>query len=379
MNVKTIEVHGSVAPGYEGVREAFARNLETGLEVGATFAVYRNGESLVDLWGGHADAAGTTPVDDKTLFTVWSTTKGVAAACVALLVDRGKLDYEVPVARYWPEFAAAGKDRITVGQMLSHQAGLVGAREPVTLEDFYEHDRLVGLLAAQEPFFAPGKWGYHTLTYGSLADELIRRVDGRRIGRFFAEEFAEKLDLDIYLGLPESKDHRQSEMIVPADIAACAFDAPNQATLEAAMLNPMLEWSWPNRRDWRAAGLAGAGGSANGRSLARLYDFFANEGTAAGIPLISPETVRAASVERVAGVDQSSGMYGRYGAGFRINTGTMGSNPEAFGHAGLGGSVGFADPSRKIGVGYAMNKLMNTDWGMFDPRLLNLLAAFYSV
>jgi CubicO group peptidase (beta-lactamase class C family) len=242
-------VFGRVAPGYEGVRDAFTANLDAGMDIGASFAVYRNGEALVDLWGGHVDGPGSTLVAEDTLFSVWSTTKGLTALCIAMLVDRGRLAYEEPVAAYWPEFAAAGKGAITVGQLMSHQAGLTGTREPVTLEDYYGHDRVAALLAAQEPYFRPGRWGYHAVSFGTLAEELVRRVDGRTIGRFFAEEIAGKLGLDVHFGLQESEDHRQATMVLPTDTNTRFFDPPNQAAFEASVLNPLLEWNWPARRE----------------------------------------------------------------------------------------------------------------------------------
>lgn len=171
-------IYGTVAPGYEPVRTAFESNFASGKELGAHFAVYRDGAPLVDLWGGSANKAGTVPVTENTLYTLMSTTKGLTSLCVAMLVDRGKLDYEAPVAKYWPEFAAHGKGAVTVGELMSHQAGLTGPRGPSTIDDFYEHKAIAARLAAQEPFFRPGVFGYHSLTLGTLADELVRRTDG---------------------------------------------------------------------------------------------------------------------------------------------------------------------------------------------------------
>lgn len=370
-------VSGYVAPGWEAVREAFAVNMRSGLEVGATFAVVRRHELVVDLWGGHADAARTTLLQRDALFNLFSTTKGLAATCIAMLVERGKLSYETAVADYWPEFAAAGKRSVTVGQLMSHRAGVCGAREPVTIEDFFEHTRLASLLAQQAPFFEPGSvWGYHALTIATLTDELCRRVDGRTINAYFAEEIAAPLQLDAFLGLPIDEDHRQVPMIPPPALQTRTFDLPNPEAFKATCENPVFDPSWPNHRSWRAAGLASAGGSANARSLARFYAVLANGGAYDGRQLLARETIAAATRERIAGIDQVVGMYDRYAAGFRLNlNGNMGAQPRSFGHPGWGGSLAYGDPQHGLGVAYVMNQMHIPDWGHSDPRVARLLAA----
>ncbi len=368
-------IGGSVATGYGAVRAAFEANFASELELGAAFAVYRDGQSVVDLWGGFADFERQKPARQDTLYGVWSTSKGLAAVCTALLVDRGKLGYDQPVSEIWPEFAAHGKGRITVGELLSHQAGLVATREPVTIDDYYRHERVAELLAGQEPFFAPGAWGYHTLSFGLLADELVRRVDGRPIGKYFAEEIAAPNGIDAFLGLPASEDHRHAESIGAPDPEAIYFDSPDPAATAAAMANPILDWNWPNERAWRAAGIAGAGASASASGLAKLYSLLVAKGIS---PLLRPDICREAARERIAGVDRCSGGTGRYAAGFRLNTGTMGSNPASFGHGGLGGSMAFADPARGLGIAYTPNHLLNPSWQRMDRRLIPLLEAVYA-
>jgi CubicO group peptidase (beta-lactamase class C family) len=380
MGVAVESVAGFVAPGFEIVREAFIANFEAGLEVGAGFAVCRHGELLVDLWGGHADRARSALVQQNSLFNLWSTTKGLAAACIALLVDRGKLNYEIPVTRYWPEFAANGKDAVTIGELMSHQAGICGPREPVTIEDYYRHDRVASLLAVQAPFFKPGSsWGYHALAIGTLADELVRRVEGRPIGEFFATEIAAPLALDAFLGLPEAEDHRRVEIIPPSNGQVRTFDIPNPQAYRATMENPAIDPNWPNCRSWRSTGLAAAGGSANARSLARLYGTLASGGEFAGTQLVSLETILEATRQRVAGVDQVAGEYNRYAAGFELNmNGNMGAHQHAFGHSGWGGSAAFGDPQRGLGVAYVMNRMLTSDWQSVDLRLSRLLRATYA-
>jgi CubicO group peptidase (beta-lactamase class C family) len=370
-------VHGTVVRGFEAVRDAFAQNLSDGSEVAAAFAVFRDGEPLVDLWGGHADAARTVPTDEATLFALWSTTKGLAAICIALLVERSKLNYEQRVSDIWPEFAANGKQAITVGELMSHQAGLVATRDPATIEAYFAHEPIAAALAAQQPFFRPGEWGYHTLTYGTLADELVRRVDGRTIGHFFAEELSGPLGLDAFMGLPLDQDHRQAETIGQPDPTAVFFDTPNAEVFSAALLNPLLDWDWPNQRRWREHGVPGAGGSANARSLAKLYGLLVAKPDC-GLPqVLSASVLGQATRERIIGVDRVSGAVGRYAAGFRLNTGTMGANSASFGHAGMGGSTAFADPDRRLGIAYTPNRMMAPDWQLLDPRLNRLLTALY--
>jgi CubicO group peptidase (beta-lactamase class C family) len=375
-------VAGYVAPGFESVREAFAANVAAGLEVGVSFAVTRHGQPIVDLWGGHTDQSRSTALPRNALFNLFSTTKGLMSTCIALLVDRGKLSYEAPVAAYWPQFASHGKETVTVGQLMSHQAGLCGLREPVSLEDFYGHHRVATLLAAQEPYWKPGStWGYHGLTIGILADELVRRVDGRSMGAFFATEIAAPLSLDAFMGLPETEVPRQVAMIGPVGGQLYpAFNPPNRAAFLALTENPKRGPECANTRAWSAAGLPSAAGSANARSVARLYSVLANGGELEGKSLLSARTIAEATRERIAGVDQAEGEYNRYAAGFQLNVeGNMGPNPQSFGHNGWGGSLAFADPQRRVGIAYVMNKMLIPDQpGGTDPRASRLLSATFA-
>lgn len=371
-------VKGTCSPEFGAVLEAFRRNLDEGLEIGASFAVFRFGRPVVDLWGGHHDQKGATLLPKDALFNIWSSTKGLAAGCMALLVDRNQLDYGAPVAEYWPEFAQAGKADVTVGQLLSHQAGLCSVREPVSIEDYYAHDRIASLLAAQKPYFPPGSgWGYHPQTLGTLMDELVRRVDGRRIADFFAEELAGPLGLDAYLGLPLDQDGRQVPVYPDTRQAPPADQATTPEILRDVVENPGLDPQWPNTRAWRSAGLAATGGSANARSLAMFYGILANGGRYEERPFLSPGTIAEATRERVAGIDHVSGEYGRYAAGFRLNDhGKMGPNAESFGHAGWGGIVAFADPAHGLGIAYVANRMNTSD--QVDVRSRRLLDALYA-
>jgi CubicO group peptidase (beta-lactamase class C family) len=296
-----------------------------------------------------------------------------------MLVDRGLLKYDVPVTRYWPEFGQNGKGQVTVGQLLSHQAGICGPAQPVALEDYFNHGKIASMLAAQAPFWPLGSgWGYHAIVFGHLADELVRRTDGRTIGRFFADEVARPLEADAFLGLPESEDRRQVAMIKPEGSPPPAVGEINELAA-AANANPALDGDWSNRRDWRAAGIAGAGGSTNARGLARIYGALARGGEIDGVRLLSPRTLHEATVERVRGANKTSGLPGAYGAGFALNhVGAMGPNSNNFGHGGWGGSMAFADPKEKLGIAYAMNRMLVPAPGEPNPRVVRLVTATYS-
>jgi CubicO group peptidase (beta-lactamase class C family) len=371
----TVQIEGFAAPGFERVRQAFAENFAAGREVGASFAVVRDGERVVSLWGGSRDAARTRPWTGDTLVNVWSTTKGLAALCVALLVERGKLSYEQTVASVWPEFGARGKAALTIAQLLSHQAGLSGLREPIAIRDYADHAKIAGLLAAQEPFFAPGQSGYHAITHGFLTGELVRRATGKTLGAFFREEIAGPLGADAWIGLPESEDARAAEMVPPP--GGPDLPLPEHPAARAALGNPPLDPAVPNQRWWRAAELPAANGHATAEALARIYGMLARGGELDGRRFLSRETLAQATRERVLSTDLVLQVPTRWAAGWMLNNfGIYGPNPATFAHAGWGGSFGAADPDAKLGIGYAMNQMYPNLMG--DPRSLELLDAVYA-
>ncbi|WP_311270162.1 serine hydrolase domain-containing protein [Sphingobium sp. WCS2017Hpa-17] len=374
------DMKGHVAPGFETVADAFAANFSAGLEVGATFVVTLEGEVVVDLRSGYADAARSAPMGEAPLFAIWSATKGATATCIALLVERGMLDYEMPVARWWPEFADAGKGSITLGQMMSHQAGICGVRAPISLDDYYGHEKVARLLAAETPFFEPGTaLGYHALAIGALADELVRRVDGRTVAAYFREELAVPLGLDMFMGLPESERHRVAETVPPSgDTQYSLTLIPNQAAFDAAVLNPQLVATWANDPQWQAAGIPAGGMMASARGLARHYAMLANDGRLDSVELLSPTTIAAASRQRAEGIDQVTGLQRRLSAGYQLNIkGRMGPDRGAFGHPGWGGTIGFADPANRVSVAYVAGAMVIDDPEGMDPRLARLLPATY--
>jgi len=388
-------IGGDVDEGYGKVADAFRRNLDSGTEVGAAVAVYRDGRKVVDLWGGYRDGNTRTPWEKDTIVTVFSTTKGIAALTVAVAASRGLIDYDAKVADYWPEFAQAGKGAVTVRQLLGHQAGLPVIKPPLTLADIADPEKLSKRIAAQAPLWPPGtRHGYHAVTLGWYESELIRHADpkGRTLGRYFAEEIAAPLDLDFYIGLPASVDRNRVALLhpfamrdallnlktVPPRVAAAfvnPFSLVMRATTPAADVKGLDEL---NRDKLRVLEMPGVNGVGTARSVAKLYGSAATGGFDLGL---SP-TVRAAlegpAVQPTMGlrdkVMQFDTSYS-LGLGKPTSTFVFGSSDRAYGWPGAGGSFGFADPETGIGFGYVMN---NMRFAMLDdPRHVALRQALF--
>ena len=380
MAADEIEIHGTVDEGFGPVADAFRSNFD-GNEKGACTALYVDGQKVVDLWAGVADTATGTPWNDDTLALVFSTTKGAAAICVAMLVEAGKVDYDEPVATYWPEFAAAGKETITVGQVMSHQAGLIFADPPLGRDEILAVTPVVETLAAQAPLWEPGTaHGYHALTYGWLAGEIVRRVDGRTLGTFFAEEIAGPLGIDFWIGLPEEHEERVAPLIgspppqgeeleLMLKIAGPGTNGGRALTMDGAFLLAGGDMPF-NTREVHATEMPAANGITNARSIARLYA--ATIGEVDGVRLTGDATVNAMRAEQVHGEDLSLVLPTRFGYGFMLNAEYLPLyGPGSFGHYGAGGSLGFADVDAGIGFGYVMNQMGGGIAG--DPRAVNLI------
>lgn len=372
-------VHGTTKARFAGIREAFENNLESGLDQGATFAVVYQGHVVVDLWGGYADEAGKTPWTRNTLTNVWSTTKGVASLAIAMLVDRDVLNYEAPVAENWPEFAANGKEDVTLGCLMSHQAGLPGSDQPMTLEDIYNWHPFADSLGAMAPLWPPGSAAaYHPLSHGHLAGEVLRRADGRTIGAFVAEEIAGPLGIDFFIGLPETEDSRAAEIIVGPGTADTLAEAEDLPLARVGYLNPRFPVDIPNQRAWRAAEIPAANGQGDARSLARLYGALAQGGLLDGVRLLGRGALASATEERFRGKEAGFDRSMAFGAGFMLNVDhEYGPSDTAFGHSGWGGSFAYADPDACLGVAYVMNRMLGFG-DRPDPRRLSLLNALYS-
>jgi CubicO group peptidase (beta-lactamase class C family) len=355
------EIHGECDPRFDAVRTAFAANFEQGQELGASVAVTLDGEMVVDLWAGDADEAGR-PWERDTIVNVWSTTKTMAAICMLILADRGEIDLDAPIADYWPEFAANGKDRVTMAQVMGHTAGLPGWDPPITAEVLYDWDRAVEALAASALWWEPGTAsGYHLITQGYLEGEVVRRVTGRTIGTFFREEVAEPLGADFHIGLPASEDHRVAQIIPPSVPIEDLGEAPSEIAGRAGR-SCALTGAEPNTREWRAAEIPAAGGTGNARSVARIHAALANGGTVDGVKLLSPAGVERIFVEQHQGVDQVLGVELRLGTGFGLMNETvpLSPNPRSCFWGGWGGSVAVIDLDARMSVAYVMNRMAGT-------------------
>jgi CubicO group peptidase (beta-lactamase class C family) len=380
-------VGGYVAPGFEGVRAAFAENLRERGELGAAFAVTHDGALVVDLWGGVADPETGRPWRQDTLQLIFSGTKGLVALCLALLVDRGEIELDAPVARYWPPFAAAGKQDLRVLDVASHQAALPGIAAPLAVEDVLDDRRMAALLAAQPPDPDPrAAVTYHPLTYGWLCGELVRRVDGRSIGRFFAEEVAGPLGLEAWIGLPGGLEPRVSRLAQsPRWGRRAGWDDPG--TFERDPLlgriwnNPPLFAPGPipwNDPAWHRAEIPGAGAIATARSMARLYGALALGGALDGVRLVTAATLDRARTPVSRRFDPIAQAEQVFGVGFELQAPAhaLGPPDDAFGHCGAGGSVHAAWPSLHAGVSYAMNEMRDDE--LVDPRARALLEATHA-
>jgi CubicO group peptidase (beta-lactamase class C family) len=377
-------VAGRCAPGFEKVRRAFEDSFARG-ELGAALCVYLDGDPVIDLWGGFADAARQRPWASDTLVSVASTTKGFTAACLARLADEGRLDPDAPVARYWPEFAQAGKQAIPVRWLLCHRAGLPAIRTPLPPEALYDWARITGELAAEAPFWEPGsQHGYHALTFGHLAGEVLRRIDGRSLGRYLREEIALPLGIDFSIGVSERDESRCAE-IVPVDAARGRANKLYARMRDPASLLGLVFGNPPRRRDvtngsaWRRAEIPAANGHGTAHAIARFYGALARGGLLDGVHLLSRDAIARAAQEQAYGPDAVlSGLHTRFGSGFMLaHRGLpLGTSPRAFGHPGMGGSLGFADPDARLGFGYVTNRMQSGLAG--DARGFALISAVYA-
>ena len=380
-----VRIEGTCDPRFERVREAFAENFASRGEVGAAVAVTIDGRPVIDLWGGYADKQRTRPWTRDTIVNVYSATKGVAATCLNRLADQGRVDLDAPVARYWPEFAQAGKERVLVRWLLSHRAGLPAVRKTLPAGALLDWAVMTAALAEQEPWWEPGtRHGYHALTFGYLIGEVIRRVDGRSPGAYCREEIAGPLEIDFHIGLDARDDARCAEVIAappPAPGQPNPFAAIDPESMSAkAVNNPpgAMRLSAVNSRAWRGAEVPAANGHTNARALARFYGALAHGGKLDGVRILSPAQIERCLIEQSSGIDAVANVPMRFGLGYRLTqpAALYGPNPRTFGHTGAGGSLGFADPDAKVGFAYTMNQMGSHI--LLDPRVVALLDALYA-
>ncbi len=371
-------VQGLTQERFAPVREAFEANLTSGEDIGACFCATLEGEVVVDLWGGFADPAKTRPWERDTIVNVYSTTKTMCALTALLVADRGGIDFDAPVARYWPEFAANGKADIKVSHLMAHSAGLSGWREKVTTEDLYDWDKCCALLAAQAPLWEPGTAsGYHAITQGYLVGEVVRRVTGKSLGTVFREEIAEPLGADFWIGLPASEDARVAELLPPPP-GQGAGDAAGQSDIQKITFNnPVIDVSATKTRGWRGAEIPAAGGTGNARSVAQIHTILANGGMANGRRFMSEAGCRKALELQIEGKDLMLGGPAKFGLGFGLPSSVLPlPNPNSLYWGGYGGSLIIIDMDARTTFGYAMNKMAGTTTG--DMRALGLSMAMWT-
>jgi CubicO group peptidase (beta-lactamase class C family) len=369
-------VRGLCPPRFAAVARAFAANFDEGLELGARFALAVGGEVVIDLMGGWADRDETRPFAEDTLTPVFSTTKAIASFMIARLVSQGRLAYGQRVAEIWPAFGAAGKDGLTVDEVLSHQGGLAGLEGPMAPADWFDWDGVCERLAGMTPLWPPATAsGYHPVTFGYLAGEIFRRVDGRTLGTALREDIASPLDLDLWIGLPDAEHPRCAQLRRPPAM-------PDLGPItEIKRLAFLTKWASPGgvgEAAWRRAEIPSANGHATAPALAILMAVLAGDGEIGALRVLAPGVAPEAARERIFGQDLVLPYDMSWGAGYIRNhgLGIYGPGERAFGHSGWGGSCAFADPERGVSGAYVMNR--QSAELIADARATRLIEAAYT-
>jgi len=369
-------IDGHVDPRFQQVADAFRENFIAGCETGASLAVIHAGKTVVDLWGGFSDVAHTRTWERNTLVNIFSTTKMVTALCILLLADRGLIDLDAPLAKYWPEFTSHGKDKIIIRQVLSHTAGLPGFTPRVSFDDLYNWEKIIKLLEAEKPWWKPGtKLGYHTLTYGYLLGEVVRRVTGMTLGLFLHEEITAPLGIDFFIGLPEAEEWRVAEIVparqgfTPLQLALARFLFP---TAMKIAVNPVLDSKDFNTHTCHAAEIPAGNGIGNARSVAQLGSILASGGSYNDRQILSRSMVEQALQEQIRGKDAIAFRRpSAWGLGLLLLNKDLLHGPRSFYATGLGGSVCVMDLERDVTLAYVMNKMAELSEG--DSRSIPLV------
>jgi len=370
------QIHGFCEPRFAGARAAFAANFTSGADTGASFAATIDGEFVVDIWGGFADAEGKRPWAEDTIINVYSTTKTMCALTALLCADRGLIDFAAPVAKYWPEFAQAGKDRVTVAHLMSHSAGLSGFDGKIATEDLYDWEKVTTLLARQAPWWEPGtRSGYHAITQGYLVGEVVRRVSGKTLGTLFREEIAEPLGADFHIGLPAEHDHRVADLIPPATSLGAASAQNDIAKRTFAAVTLTAEE--PKTTAWRRAEIPAAGGIGNARSVALVQSVLVNGGVAKGKRILSEAGARRALELQIENDDLVLGIPVRFGLGYGLPSAVAPfPNKNTAFWGGWGGSLIVCDYDARMTFSYVMNRMNSTTTG--DARVSGLFGGLYA-
>jgi CubicO group peptidase (beta-lactamase class C family) len=355
------ELHGTCDDQFSGVRDAFAAQLDSGEELGASVVVDVDGHIAVDLWGGHADEARTVPWTEHTITNIWSSTKTVTSLAALMLVDRGLLDVHAPVAAYWPEFAANGKENVEVRHLLSHTSGVSGLEQPATVEDLYDAEKAAARMATQAPWWEPGTAsGYHALNFGHLIGEVIRRVTGKGLRQFVAEEIAGPLGADLQIGASVADTDRIADVVPPPPLPFDLESLDPRNPMRLTFTGPPANAADSHTAGWRAAEIGGANGHANARSVARVVSPIARGGEVDGVRLLGPDTIELIFEEQANGVDLVLGVPLRWGIGYglpQLETVPWIPDGRICFWGGWGGSMVIMDLDRRMTVTYMMNKM----------------------
>lgn len=357
------DIQGNVPERFAKVADALARSIDDGTDVGASVAIVVDGEMVADFWGGFADEARTTPWERDTIVNVWSTTKTMSALTALVLADRGLLDLDVPVAQYWPEFAANGKGDVLVKHVLSHTSGVSGWAQPVTQDDVYDQDRSAEILAAQAPWWEPGTAsGYHAINQGHLIGELVRRITGRTLGSYFCDEIAGPLDADFHIGLAPEHDARVSPVIPPPPLQLDgAGDIDMDSPAMKTFTGPPVDASFANTDAWRRAEIGAANGHGNARSVARIQSVISNGGSVDGVTLLSPATIERIFEVQADGIDLVLGIPLKFGIGYGLPVAEtipyLPADDRICFWGGWGGSVVINDLDRRTTFAFMMNRM----------------------
>ena len=378
MTDAAFQIDGSWQSRFRPVVEAFANNFVNG-DVGASFAVVQNGELVVDIWGGHLDAARTQPWQENTIVNVYSSTKTMTFLAALLLAERGQLDLHAPVAQYWPEFAANGKANVKVSHLLAHSAGLSGLEEPIAPADVYDWDKITGLLAAQAPWWEPGTAsGYHAITQGFLLGEVVRRIVGKSFGTFLRDEITGPLGTDFHVGVAPEHDARIG-FLIPAGAGTVQMPGPPDSIGVRTMRNPAIFALQSREVGWRRAEIPAANGHGNARSLALTQAALVGRGNVDGTALFSAAGARRALEQQISGTDLVLGVPMTFGMGYGLRTAELpiSPNPNAAYWGGWGGSIIVIDFDAQLTFSYVMNQMGEGTLG--DVRGMSLGAALYGV
>ena len=375
-------IDGSSDPKFNKLRAAFEKNFHEELDIGSSLGVSLNGEVVVNLWGGYKDKDLKSKWEENTIINVWSSTKNKASLCALLLFERGLLDFDAPVSDYWPEFSKNGKEKILVKNIMSHSSGLSGWEESINYKDYYDWNKLCSLLAQQKPFWEPGsKVGYHSISVGFLIGEIVRRITGKTIGKFFKDEIAKPLKSDFHIGLDNENFDRVAEIFMPGDPSTeDLFDDMDESSpAYKTMANGILRASVANEENWRKAEIPAAGGHGNGKSIAECMGLIANNGESNGVRLLSEKSLSKIFNEQIMGHDLVLDRLVRWGIGFGLpvkNDSWMGyfKNDKTCYWTGWGGSLSIADNQNRVALGYTPLRMEDDVFG--EERTNNIVRSF---